>query len=57
MGVNSGKEYDFVNFIHTIAHEIAHCILIDYDPQYLKNNYDAHNEQHQTLTEHLEKYL
>ena len=57
MGVNTGEMYSFRNFVHTMAHEIAHCILIDYEPEYLKSDYNTHNERHQILTEHLEIYL
>ena len=36
MNVDTGEEYDFIHFVRTIAHEIAHCLLLDYDPNYLK---------------------
>ena len=56
MSVDTGKEYNFFHFVRTIAHEIAHCLLIDYDPKYL-NGYDQHSELHGRLTSQLETYL
>jgi len=56
MEVNTGEEYSFAHFVRTIAHEIAHCLLIDYEPKYL-NIDDPHTELHQTLTIQLEIYL
>ena len=57
MSIDAGEEYDFPNFVHTIAHEIAHCILIDYDPKYFSIDTDPHGERHRTLTEQLKIYL
>lgn len=57
MGVNTGKLYSFRNFVRTIAHEIAHCFLIDHDPKYLNSDADPHNEPHRILTEQLNFYL
>jgi hypothetical protein len=56
MQVKTDKEYSFPYFVRTIAHEIAHCLLLDYDPKYL-NSDNQHNEQHSLLTKNLELYL
>lgn len=56
MNVNIGKEYNLPHFVRTIAHEISHCLLLDYDPNYL-NLDDPHTERHRVLTDHLELYL
>jgi hypothetical protein len=42
MNVDTGEEYDFPHFVRTIAHEIAHCLLLDYDPKYFSID-DSHN--------------
>jgi len=57
MGVKTEEVYSFPNFVRTIAHETAHCLLIDYDPKYLERTNDPHNEIHQMLTKQLETYL
>jgi hypothetical protein len=56
MSVNTGEEYNFLYFVRTIAHEIAHCLLLDYDSKYL-NLDDPHTESHRILTDQLELYL
>ena len=56
MNVETGEEYDFPHFVRTMAHEIAHCLLLDYDPKYL-NIDDPHNLWHKLLTGQLELYL
>lgn len=56
MGVNTGENYSFAHFVHTIAHEIAHCILLDYDPSYLTTD-NPHNELHKKTTKQLETFL
>jgi len=56
MNVGTEEEYDFPHFVRTIAHEIAHCLLLDYDPKYLHIN-NPHTEWHRILTGQLELYL
>ncbi|CAG8844503.1 12679_t:CDS:2, partial [Racocetra persica] len=56
MNVDTGKEYNLPHFVRTIAHEIAHCLLLDYDQNYL-NIDDPHTEMHRVLTGSLELYL
>ncbi|RHZ36429.1 hypothetical protein [endosymbiont GvMRE of Glomus versiforme] len=56
MDVETVEEFTFPYFVRTIAHEIAHCLLLDYDPKYPYLE-DQHNERHQMLTKQLEIYL
>jgi predicted metallopeptidase len=50
---NSDERFSFDSFVLTMAHEIAHCLLTDYDPIQGRE----HNSLHQNTTELLEKYL
>lgn len=52
-GANTDERFSFADFVLTMAHEIAHCLLVDYDPAQGRE----HNLLHQTTTELLEKYL
>ena len=54
MDINTGEEYNFTHFVRTMAHEIVHCLLIDYDPKYF-NLEDPHTELHKILTIQLER--
>lgn len=56
MGVDTGEIYSFPHLVCTIAHEIAHCLLLDYDAKYLYID-NPHNQWHQLLTKQLELYL
>lgn len=56
MGIDSGESFSFPNFVRTIAHEVAHCLLLDYDSKYLTTD-NPHNELHGMLTGQLEWYL
>jgi len=52
-GSNTDERFSFPDFVNTIAHEIAHCLLIDYDPAKGRE----HSLLHQTTTDLLESYL
>jgi hypothetical protein len=52
-GSNTDERFFFANFVRTIAHEIAHCLLTDYDP--IKGR--EHSPLHQITTDLLESYL
>jgi len=52
-GNNADQRFSFPNFVRTIAHEIAHCLLIDYDPAMGIE----HSPLHRTTTDLLENYL
>ena len=56
MGVDTGEVYSFSHLVRTVAHEIAHCLLLDYDSKYLYID-NPHNQQHRLLTGQLELYL
>ena len=56
MQVKTDIEYSFPYFVRTVTHEIAHCLLLDYEPKY-SNSDNQHSEQHATLTKNLELYL
>jgi hypothetical protein len=57
MRVDNDTNFSFAHFVRTIAHEIAHCLLIDHEPKYLEPDSETHNESHRLLTNQLEKYL
>jgi hypothetical protein len=46
------QEYNFVKFIRSICHEVAHCLIYDLYPQE-----KGHSNKHQEITEELEKSL
>ena len=52
-GSNTDERFSFPNFVRTMAHEIAHCLLVDYDPA----KGMEHSPLHQTTTKLLESYL
>ena len=31
--INNNPEYDLANLANTIAHELAHCLIADYEPK------------------------
>ena len=43
----------FFDLINTIAHELAHCLLGDFNLKWAK----LHDEDHKKLTHEIEKYL
>lgn len=53
MNNNPDERFFFAGFVETIAHEIAHCLLIDYDPAKGRE----HSLLHKITTELLDKYL
>jgi hypothetical protein len=46
------KLFDFTKLIETIAHEVAHCLIID-----LYQIEEEHGKIHHKITNDLEKYL
>ena len=50
---NYYQEYNLNRLIHTIAHEVAHCVISDYGLLLV----EEHNEAHEKLTTELENYL
>jgi len=52
-GNNADQRFSFPNFVRTIAHEIAHSLLIDYDPA----KGMEHSLLHRATTDLLENYL
>jgi hypothetical protein len=44
---------DFFDLINTISHELAHCLLGDFNLEWAKK----HDERHEILTQEIEKYL
>ena len=47
------KDYDFPSLRKTLAHEIAHCVLMDIEPVLGV----LHNKFHEILTNDIETYL
>jgi hypothetical protein len=43
----------FLDLINTIAHELAHCLLGDFNLKWAK----LHEERHEILTQDIEDYL
>ena len=52
-GLATYPNFDFPNLINTIAHELAHCLLGDFNLEWTKK----HDERHEILTQEIEKYL
>jgi len=52
-GSNTDERFCFHNFVRTMAHEIAHCLLVDYDPA----KGIEHSPLHQATAKLLENYL
>ncbi|MEG7979204.1 MAG: hypothetical protein NY202_04900 [Mollicutes bacterium UO1] len=52
-GSNTDERFSFPNFVRTLAHEIAHCLLVDYDPA----KEIEHSPLHQATANLLENYL
>ena len=50
---NYDQEYNLGRLIHTIAHEVAHCVISDYGLLLV----EEHSEAHEKLTEEIEKFL
>jgi len=45
--------FDFEYLFYTLAHELAHCLLGDFNPEWIKE----HSEEHNDLTQEIEDYL
>lgn len=45
--------YKFPNLVNTIAHELSHCLLGDFNPYWTK----LHDERHKILTKEVLEYL
>ena len=52
-GLKTYPNLDFFDLINTIAHELAHCLLGDFDLKWAK----LHDEDHKKLTQEIEEYL
>ena len=52
-GLATYPNFDFPNLINTVAHELAHCLLGDFNLNWVK----LHNEKHELLTQEIEDYL
>jgi len=52
-GVKAYPTLDFFDLINTIAHELAHCLLGDFNLNWAK----LHDEDHKKLTREVEEYL
>ena len=52
-GLKTYPNLDFFDLINTIAHELAHCLLGDFNLKWAK----LHDERHEILTQEIEKYL
>lgn len=53
MGVSVPHVHSFADFLDTIAHELAHCLLGDFDLDLAKE----HNQEHKQLTQEILDYL
>lgn len=45
--------FEFSDLINTIAHELSHCLLGDFNLKWAK----LHDERHEILTQEIEEYL
>jgi hypothetical protein len=52
-GLATYPNFDFPNLINTMAHELAHCLLGDFNLNWAK----LHDERHELLTQEIEDYL
>ena len=52
-GLATYPNFDFPNLINTIAHELSHCLLGDFNLNWAK----LHDEDHEKLTQEIEEYL
>lgn len=50
---NYQQDYNLNRLIHTLAHEVAHCVISDYGLLLA----EEHSEAHEKLTEELEQFL
>lgn len=52
-GLKTSPVMNFFDLINTVAHELAHCLLGDFNLEWAK----SHDERHKILTKEVEKYL
>jgi len=52
-GLPISSIYNFPNLIYTVAHEIAHCLLGDFNLEWAQ----LHNDDHAKLTQEIGDYL
>ena len=52
-GLKTSPIMNFFDLINTVAHELAHCLLGDFDLKWAK----LHDEDHKKLTQEIEEYL
>ena len=52
-GLKTYPAFEFSYLISTIAHELAHCLLGDFNLNWAK----LHDERHELLTQKIEEYL
>jgi len=52
-GLATYPTFDLPNLINTISHELAHCLLGDFNLEWTKK----HDEKHEILTQEIEEYL
>ena len=52
-GLKTYPNLDFFDLANTIAHELAHCLLGDFNLNWAK----LHDEDHKKLTQEIEEYL
>lgn len=52
-GLKTYPAFEFSDLINTIAHELAHCLLGDFNLKWAK----SHDERHEILTQNIEDYL
>jgi len=52
-GLKNYPALSFFDLINTIAHELAHCLLGDFNLKWAK----LHDERHEILTQEIEEYL
>jgi len=52
-GITNNQEYNLPKLAHTIAHELAHCLRADYEPE----EAGEHDLDHALLTYGLEVYI
>jgi len=52
-GLKTYPALNFSDLVNTIAHELAHCLLGDFDLKWAK----LHDEDHEKITQKIEEYL
>lgn len=52
-GLATFSTFEFSDLINTISHELAHCLLGDFNLKWAK----LHDERHEILTQKIEDYL